>query len=82
MPGYCAVPSAGQSSTWPRNWLNSQLILGRCNTMRAAMVILKPIGHGWVVALTNGRELARFTGPGARWRAIRYIDGRGFSHGL
>jgi hypothetical protein len=37
--------------------------------MNAVAVILKPIDHGSVVALTNGRELARFTGPGARCRA-------------
>ena len=46
--------------------------------MNALAVILKEVDHGWVVALTDGRELARFTGPGARRRAIRYITGRGF----
>jgi len=49
--------------------------------MSAVAVILKPVDHGWVVALTDGREIARFIGPGARWRATRYITGRGFSHG-
>lgn len=49
--------------------------------MIAAALILRPVEHGWVVALTDGRELARFTGPGARWRAIRYIARGGFSHG-
>ena len=48
--------------------------------MNSAAVILRQFDHGWVVALTDGRELARFTGPGARWRAIRYIAGRGFNH--
>jgi len=43
--------------------------------MSAVAVILKPIDHGWAVALTDGRELARFTGLGARWRAMRYIAG-------
>jgi hypothetical protein len=46
----------------------------------AVAVILKPVDRGWAVALTNGRELARFTGPGARWRAIRYITRQGFPH--
>ena len=44
--------------------------------MKSVAVILRPVDHGWVVALTDGREVARFTGPGARWRAIRYIAGR------
>jgi hypothetical protein len=38
--------------------------------MHALAVILKPIPHGWAVALTDGRELARFTGVGARRRAL------------
>jgi hypothetical protein len=41
--------------------------------LNALAVILKPIHRGWVVAFTDGRELARFTGPGARWRAMAYI---------
>jgi len=45
----------------------------------AVAVILKPVGRGWAVVLTDGREVARFTGPGARWRAVRYIAGRGLS---
>jgi hypothetical protein len=28
----------------------------------------------WAVQLSDGRELARFLGPGARWRATRYIQ--------
>jgi hypothetical protein len=35
--------------------------------------MLKPIVWGWAVCLTDGRELARFRGPGARWRAIHYV---------
>jgi hypothetical protein len=35
--------------------------------------MLTPIRHGWAVRLTDGRELARFIGPGARRRAIRYL---------
>jgi len=49
--------------------------------MNAVAVILKPVDHGWVVALTDGRVVARFTGLGAKWRATRYITRRGFSHG-
>jgi hypothetical protein len=47
--------------------------------MNAVLVILKRVDHAWAVALTDGRKLARFTGPGAKWRAARYIAGRGFS---
>jgi hypothetical protein len=36
-------------------------------------MILKPIRHGWAVTLSDGREIRRFIGPGARWRALRYI---------
>ena len=45
--------------------------------MNAVAVILKPIDHGWAVALTDGRELARFTGLAAKWRAARYLAARG-----
>jgi hypothetical protein len=44
--------------------------------MTAVAVVLKPISHGWAVALTDGRELARFTGPGARCRAVRFVTQR------
>jgi len=46
--------------------------------MKALAVVLKRIEWGWAVALTDGRELARFTGLGARWRALRYIAARGY----
>jgi hypothetical protein len=36
-------------------------------------IILKPIHWGWAVCLTDGRELTRFHGPGARWRALQYV---------
>jgi hypothetical protein len=36
-------------------------------------MMLRPIRYGWSVQLTDGRELARFLGPGARWRATRYL---------
>jgi hypothetical protein len=41
--------------------------------MNALRMMLRPIRHGWAVQLTDGRELARFLGPGARWRAMRYL---------
>jgi hypothetical protein len=37
-------------------------------------IIFKPILGGWAVCLSDGRELARFRGPGARGRALRYVD--------
>ncbi len=41
--------------------------------MNALTVMLRPMRNGWVVMLSNGRELARFTGIGARRRALRYL---------
>ena len=41
--------------------------------MKALAVTLKPIFYGWSVCLTDGRELARFRGPGARERALRFL---------
>jgi hypothetical protein len=32
------------------------------------------IPHGWAVALTDGRQIARFAGPGAKRRALRYLE--------
>ena len=43
--------------------------------MSALAVMLKPIESGWAVALTDGRELARFTGFGAKARALCYVAG-------
>ena len=42
--------------------------------MTALWMMIRPIRHGWAVQLSNGRELARFLGPGARWRATRYLS--------
>jgi hypothetical protein len=36
-------------------------------------MMIRPIPYGWSVQLSDGRELARFVGPGARWRATRYL---------
>jgi hypothetical protein len=43
--------------------------------MKALAVTLRPILCGWSVCLTDGRELARFRGPGARERALRFLRG-------
>lgn len=45
--------------------------------MNALALMLKPIDHGWAVALTDGRELVRFRGLCAKRRALRYLAGRG-----
>jgi hypothetical protein len=45
--------------------------------MTSLAVMLERIDHGWAVTLTDGRELARFTGPGAKRRALRYLASRG-----
>jgi hypothetical protein len=42
--------------------------------MRALRVMIRPIRYGWSVQLSDGRELARFVGPAARWRATRYLE--------
>jgi hypothetical protein len=41
--------------------------------MNALALMLRPLNHGWAVMLTDGSELARFTGFGARRRALRYL---------
>jgi len=43
--------------------------------MSELAVMLKPIKSGWAVTLTDGRELARFTGLGAKARALCYMTG-------
>jgi hypothetical protein len=43
-------------------------------------VILKPVDRGWAVALTDGREVVRFTGLGAKCRATRYLRNQGARH--
>jgi hypothetical protein len=39
----------------------------------ANTISVAPVEGGWVVMLTDGRELARFTGPGAKRKALRYV---------
>jgi hypothetical protein len=41
--------------------------------MNTLAVTIKPIPLGWGIYLTDGRELARFRGPGSKWRALRYL---------
>ena len=52
--------------------------------MNALALMLKPINHGWAVTLTDGREVVRFTGFGAKWKARRFLTrhglGKGASH--
>ena len=49
---------------------------GHVPSLRAMIslgVMLRPIPGGWVIELTDGREVARFTGPAAKRRALRYL---------
>jgi len=39
-------------------------------------MMLRPMPDGWAVYLTNGCELVRYRGLGARWRALRYLAAR------
>ena len=41
--------------------------------MNALSLMIKPIRYGWAVRLSDGRDMARFYGPGARLRATRFI---------
>lgn len=41
--------------------------------MNALGVTLTTIRNGWAVELTDGGELARFTGLWAKHRALRYL---------
>jgi hypothetical protein len=41
--------------------------------MNALAMTIRPTPHGWGVYLTDGRELARFSGLAAKWRALRYL---------
>ncbi|MGI8414539.1 MAG: hypothetical protein ACR2LV_12170 [Solirubrobacteraceae bacterium] len=35
---------------------------------------MRPTKNGWGVYLTNGHELTRYRGFGARWLALRYLQ--------
>ena len=49
--------------------------------VNALGLILKAVPRGWAVTLTDGRELARFTGLGARYRALRRLETLSHNHG-
>jgi len=42
--------------------------------VKAIALMLKPISLGWAVTFSDGRELIRFTGLGAKRRALRYLE--------
>jgi hypothetical protein len=44
--------------------------------MNVLALMLTPIHRGWAVTLTDGREVARFTGLGAKRRALCYLTSR------
>ena len=56
--------------------ISSSLIhlIGQSQDMHALAIVLKPLPFGWALYLTDGRELARFRGPLARSRALRYLS--------
>ena len=41
--------------------------------MTTLALTLKHMPDGWAVYLTNGRQVVRYRGLGARWRALRYL---------
>jgi hypothetical protein len=41
--------------------------------MNALSLILKPTPRGWAVYLTDGRQLAQFSGPGSKQRALDHV---------
>ncbi|MGH3264065.1 MAG: hypothetical protein ACRDNS_18955 [Trebonia sp.] len=41
--------------------------------MTALALMVGPSGDGWAVFLTDGREVARFRGLGAHYRALRFL---------
>jgi hypothetical protein len=65
--------SAPPVMTQPSLQLRNRLPPRRRHTMTALALMLKPINHGWAVTLTDGRELVRFIGLGAKRRALRYL---------
>jgi hypothetical protein len=42
--------------------------------MPALAMMIAPTSDGWGVFLSDGRQLARFRGIAARWRALRYLS--------
>jgi hypothetical protein len=50
--------------------------------MNPVAVTLKRTRGGWAIGLTDGREIARFTGPGAKYRALRYLASHDIARGV
>jgi len=50
--------------------------------MNPVAVTLKRTRGGWAIELTNGREIARFTGPSAKRRALRYLASHDIARGV
>jgi hypothetical protein len=50
--------------------------------MTALALMLTRTTRGWAVILSEGREVTRFTGFGARRRALRYLDSHHAGKGL
>ena len=44
----------------------------RISTVNPTDLVARPVQNGWAVCLSNGTELARFLGAGAKQRAFRY----------
>lgn len=45
--------------------------------MNTFTLTLNRFGWGWAVMLSDGTQLARFTGPGSKRRALRYVAAAG-----
>lgn len=41
--------------------------------MNPVAAMFRPIQGGWAIELTDGRKIARFTGLGAKRRALSYL---------
>jgi hypothetical protein len=41
--------------------------------MRALALMIGPTADGWAVYVTDGREVARYRGLGAKRRALRHV---------
>jgi hypothetical protein len=53
--------------------LTDRSLVSKEAPLNSLALTLNPTPFGWAVRLTDGRELARFIGPGARRRAERYL---------
>jgi len=53
--------------------LSTQELISKDLQMATLALMMGPVHDGWAVFLTNGREVARFRGLGARRRALRFL---------